>query len=164
MPGDAKLHSTAMKPITSKNGNLKVSEIAPLRVGEPVFLPLAFCSVSAGFPSPADDHIEKAIDLSEWLVKNEVATFIMRVRGDSMDNAIHDGDRVIIDRSIDPKSTDIVVACLDGEMLVKRFVQRGERVFLVAENPQYSEIEITGESELVIWGVVTHCIHSFKNG
>ena len=89
MPRRAKLDFTGMKPITSKNGNLKISEIALSCVGEPIYLPLAFYSVSAGFSSPADDHLEKGIDLSEWLVKNKLATFIMRVRGDSMNDVIH---------------------------------------------------------------------------
>ena len=167
MPRGANLHFTVMKPITSKSRKLRVSMIGKVRVGKPVYLPVAFCSVPAGFPSPADDHIEKVIDLNEWLVDNKIATYLMRVEGDSMNDEIHDGDRVIIDCSIEPKTNDVVVACLDGEMTVKRFVKRGERVFLAAENSHYSEIEITGEAELIIWGVVTHCIHSFvkvKNG
>lgn len=141
--------------------------IERVRIGERVYLPVAFCAVPAGFPSPADDYIEKDIDLNEWLIENKLATFLVRVDGDSMNDEIHDGDRLIVDRSIEPKERDIVVACLDGEMTVKRFIRRGDRIFLAAENSHYSEIEITGESELVIWGVVTHCIHSFrkiKNG
>lgn len=151
-----------MKQIVSKNGNLHAAKIVRVKAGKLVRLPIAFCIVPAGFPSPADDHIEKAIDIGEWLVKNEIATFMMRVGGDSMNDIIHDGDRVIIDRSLDPQSKDIVVACLNGEMTVKRLVLRGERIFLAAENPEYPEIEITGESELIIWGVVTHCVRSFK--
>ncbi len=154
----------AMKTITSKKGNLRASELMNLRVGKAVFLPVAFASVPAGFPSPADDYIEKDIDLNEWLIENKLATFLIRAVGDSMNEEIHSGDRLIVDRSIEPQPRDIVIACLDGEMTVKRFIKRGRKVYLAAENSHYSEIEITGESELIIWGVVTHGFHSFKNG
>jgi DNA polymerase V len=153
-----------MKTTLSKSQELRVSVIEKVRIGKRVYLPVAICAVPAGFPSPADDYIEKDIDLNEWLIDNKLATFLVRVDGDSMNDEIHSGDRLIVDRSIEPKQRDIVVACLDGEMTVKRFIMRDDRIFLAAENSHYSEIEITGESELIIWGVVTHCIHSFVNG
>ncbi|HMS43733.1 MAG TPA: S24 family peptidase, partial [Pyrinomonadaceae bacterium] len=89
---------------------------------------------------------------------------IVRVSGNSMNDEIHSGDRLVVDRSLEPRNRDVVIAILNGEMTVKRFVIRERRIFLVAENSHYSELEIMGESELIIWGVVKHCIHSFRNG
>lgn len=146
----------------SENENLRVSLIESVRVGQRVYLPIASCFVPAGFPSPADDYVERNIDLNEWLINNKLATFIVRVDGNSMNDEIHSGDRLIVDRSLEPKQKDIVIACLNGEMTVKRFITRHDKIFLAAENSHYSEIEITGEAELLIWGVVTHCIHSFR--
>lgn len=148
----------------SESENLRVVSIEVPCVGEYIPLPVALWCVPAGFPSPADDYIEKNIDLNEWLIDNKLATFIVRVDGNSMNDEIHSGDRLIVDRSLEPKNRDIVIAIIDGEMTVKRFVIRGQRIFLVAENSHYSELEIIGETELIIWGVVNHCIHSFRNG
>ncbi len=81
-----------------------------------------------------------------------------------MGEARKKGDRLIVDRSLEPRNRDVVIAIINGEMTVKRFVVRERRIFLVAENSHYSEVEITGECELIIWVVVKHCIHSFRNG
>lgn len=126
-------------------------------------LPVILYDVPAGFPSPADDYIEKNIDLNEWMIDNEIATYIVRVSGNSMNDEIHSGDRLVVDRSLEPRNRDVVIAILNGEMTVKRFVVRERRIFLVAENSHYSEVEITGECELIIWGVVKHCIHTFRS-
>ena len=121
------------------------------------------CAASpAGFPSPACDYVESNIDLNEWLIRNKLATYIVRVEGDSMAGEIHSGDLLIVDRSLEPRHRDVVVACVDGEMLVKRLVAEGGRFFLVAENPDYPAIELNGDRETVIWGVVTHCIHGLR--
>lgn len=127
-----------------------------------VRVPLVLCRVPAGFPSPADDYVERTIDLNEWLIGNQVATFIVRAEGDSMTGEIHSGDRLIVDRSLEARHRDVVVACLDGEMIVKRLLIQNGRYYLQPENTSYPLIEITEEGELIIWGVVTHSIHPLR--
>ena len=123
-------------------------------------IPMASASVQAGFPSPADDHLERSLDLNEHLVSNPAATFFVRVQGNSMKDAgIMDGDTLIVDRSVTPKDRQIVIAMLDGEFTVKRLRKRGQRIFLEAENPEFAPIEIGENQELTIWGVVTFVIH-----
>jgi DNA polymerase V len=129
---------------------------------ERILVPLVLCRVPAGFPSPADDYVERTIDLNEWLIGNELATFIVRAEGDSMTGEIHSGDRLIVDRSLEARHKDVVVACLDGEMIVKRLLVRDGRYYLQPENTAYPLIEITEERELIIWGVVTHSIHPLR--
>ena len=118
-------------------------------------------SVRAGFPSPADDYVEKRIDLNEELIQHREATFFLRVRGHSMINAgIDDGDELIVDRAIAPEHNRIVVAAVDGELTVKRFYRRNGIIKLIAENPHYPDIEFKSEQEMMIWGVVTRVIKS----
>jgi len=125
------------------------------------FIPRMSYSVRAGFPSPADDYVEKQIDLNEELIQHREATFFLRVRGHSMIGAgIDDGDELIVDRAIMPEHNRIVVAAVDNELTVKRFYQRNGVVKLLAENPQYPDIEFKSEQEMVIWGVVTKVIKS----
>ena len=127
----------------------------------PQFIPCMGYSVRAGFPSPADDYVEKRIDLNEELIQHREATFFLRVRGHSMTDAgIDDGDELIVDRAIIPGHNRIVVAAVDGELTVKRFYQRNGVVKLLAENSQYPDIEFKSEQEMVIWGVVTKVIKS----
>jgi DNA polymerase V len=126
-------------------------------------LPLVASSVEAGFPSPADDHLERSIDLNEELVRNPAATFFVRVRGESMrDAGIRHGDILVIDRSVEPADRQIVIAKLDGEFTVKRFRKRDGRVFLEAENPDYQPIEIGEDRDLTVWGAVTFVIHKAR--
>jgi DNA polymerase V len=141
---------------------LRVASVSKLEAGKASTVPLYLCRVSAGFPSPASDYVESNIDLNDWLIRNKLATYIVRVEGDSMIGEIHPDDRLIVDRSLEPRDKDVVIACIDGEMLVKRLVMEEGRLFLVAENPQYPAIELNGERELVIWGVATHCIHRLR--
>lgn len=118
-------------------------------------------SVRAGFPSPADDYVEKRIDLNEELIQHREATFFLRVRGHSMVGAgIDDGDELIVDRAIKPEHGRVVVAAVDGELTVKRFYQRGSIVKLVAESPEFADIELKDGQEMLIWGVVTKVIKS----
>ena len=125
-------------------------------------LPLYTSRIAAGFPSPADDHLEAPIDLNAHLVKHPAATFVVKVDGDSMVGAgIYSGDLLVVDRSLDAKSGSIVVAVVGGELTVKRLWMRGKRVRLVPENPAYKPIEIGDHSDLVIWGVVAHVIRSY---
>ena len=116
--------------------------------------------IPAGFPSPAEDFLEKRLDLNEYLVKNKSATFLIKVHGDSMINAgIFDGDMLVIDRSAQPTSGKIVLGVLNGEFTVKKIEKRKNSLFLMPENESYSPIEITTEMEFQIWGVVTFAIH-----
>lgn len=128
---------------------------------ERVELPLFNCPISAGFPSPADDYVDKKLDLNELLIRNRQATFFLRVKGDSMIGAgIQNGAILIVDRSIQAQDKKIVVAVLDGELLVKRFLRSKGKITLAAENPNYPSIEITPDSAFEIWGVVTNAIHA----
>ena len=123
-------------------------------------LPLYLAPVEAGFPSPAEDYLDRRLDLHQYLVRNESATFFLRAHGESMIGAgIHDGDLLVVDRSIDAGHRKVVIAALDGELTVKRLLRRNGRVLLAPENPQFEPIDIT-ESEFVhIWGVVTYVVH-----
>ena len=122
--------------------------------------PLFLSGVSAGFPSPADDYLDRKLDLNEHLIKNPAATFFVRVAGDSMAGAgINDDDILVVDRSLEPASGNIVIAVMNGELTVKRLLNKNGNCRLVAENPHYPALEITEETPLEIWGVVTYAIH-----
>jgi DNA polymerase V len=123
-------------------------------------LPFYQHTISAGFPSPADDHIEDKLDLNELLIKRPSATFFLRVSGSSMINAgIHHNDILVVDRSLEPSHGKIVIACVNGELTVKRLRCEGKKIQLVAENNSYSPIDITENMDLRFWGVVTSVIH-----
>jgi DNA polymerase V len=122
-------------------------------------LPMFVSSISAGFPSPAEDFVENELDLNEFLIKHPAATFFVKVKGDSMLNAaISDGDILVVDRSLDPGNNSIVIAFLDGEFRVKRICVKGKEHFLWPENPKYQPIKITDEMDFKIWGLVTFII------
>ena len=122
--------------------------------------PLFLASVSAGFPSPAEDYIEGRLDLNRHLIKHPAATFFVRVAGDSMiDAGIHPGDILVVDRAVEPADGRVVIAVIDGELTVKRIAQRGGRLYLVADNSRYAPLEIIEEMEFEIWGVVTTVVH-----
>ncbi len=122
--------------------------------------PLYLCSVRAGWPSPADDYIDEQINLHEIAVKNPAATFFLQATGDSMiEVGIHDGDLLVVDRSAEAHHNRVVIAALDGELLVKRLKQRGHRTWLSPANPDFPEIEITNREYVHIWGVVTYVLH-----
>ncbi len=124
-------------------------------------IPLVESPIKAGFPSPASDYIESELDFNTFLVKNKPATYAIRVQGDSMINAgIFPGDILIIDRSITPKSNDIIIASLDNEFTVKRYIKEKAGFFLYPENPEYPVIELTKGTDFRVWGVVTFTIHS----
>ena len=124
-------------------------------------LPLFLESVSAGFPSPADDYLEGKLDLNDFLIPNPPATFLVHVTGDSMIGAgIYSGDLLIVDRSVEPHNRNIVIAVLDGELTVKRLKMEKEQIMLVAENKNYEPIKITEQMQFEIWGVVRTVIHS----
>lgn len=129
---------------------------------KPVFRPLVGCRVSAGFPSPAEDYIEGALDLSRYLVKRPVSTFYIRVRGDSMVGAnIHPGNLLVVDRAAETADGHVVVARVFDELCIKRLHIVEGRVWLLPENPEYDPIEITEDVDFEVWGRVMHCIQSF---
>lgn len=138
---------------------LACQPLAELSVSQ--MIPVMNHSVHAGFPSPADDYVEKRIDLNEELIQHREATFFLRVRGHSMTGAgIDDGDELIVDRALAPEHHRIVAAAVDGELTVKRFYQHDGVVKLLAENPQFPDIEFKNGQEMMIWGVVTKVIKS----
>ena len=123
--------------------------------------PLFADSVSAGFPSPADDYIEGKLDLNEYLIQHPAATFFVRAAGDSMiDAGIHPGDILIVDRAIEPVDNSVVIVAVHGELTVKRIRKSGSKLFLVPENGCYEPLEVTEEMDVEVWGVVTTVIHS----
>jgi DNA polymerase V len=122
--------------------------------------PLYLCCVTAGFPSPADDYIERNLDLNELLVRHPAATFFVRAYGDSMKEAgIHSGDILVVDRAEEPRENCIVVAAVNGELTVKRLRRKEGKLFLVPENLDFQPLEVTNEMDFEIWGVVTSVIH-----
>jgi repressor LexA len=117
--------------------------------------------VEAGFPSPAEEELVDTISLDKMLIQNEEATFLLKVSGDSMSGAgILPGDMVIVDRSRQAKSGDIVIAQVDGEWTMKYLRKRGENVSLIAANPKYQPIK--PKNELKIAGVVTAVVRQYK--
>lgn len=126
-------------------------------------IPLALSAVPAGWPSAAQDYFSGDIDLNEHLIDDPVATFVVRVTGHSMQDAgISDGDELIVDRSIEARHGDVVIAMVDGELTVKRLHVTDSGVILKAENPAYEDVTVAELSELVIWGVVTRCLHRVR--
>jgi DNA polymerase V len=116
--------------------------------------------IPAGFPSPATDFTQEAIDLNNMLVTHPAATYFVRVVGTSMkDIGIFSGDVLVVDRALDPKNNSIVIAVVDGSFTVKRLQKSGERLFLVPENGNFNKIEIRDGMDAEIWGVVTYIIH-----
>lgn len=122
--------------------------------------PLYSSKVRAGFPSPADDYIERFLDLNEFLIRHPAGTFFVRASGDSMTDAgIHNDDLLIVDRSLEATNGKIVIASINGELTVKRLSKINGIVKLLPANSNYSPIEVGDEQDLVIWGVVTYVIH-----
>jgi DNA polymerase V len=123
-------------------------------------LPLFLEPVAAGFPSPAGDYIECRLDLNEHLIQHPSATFFVRVAGESMIGAgIHDGDMLIVDRSLEAVHGSVVVAALNGELTVKRLLRQNGRCVLKPENESFACIEIPEQADFQIWGVATSVIH-----
>ena len=138
--------------------NIKLEFFKP-SVKSKIELPLVEATISAGFPSPADDYSEARLDLNKELITNESATFYARVRGDSMTLAgISDGDLLIIDKSKTPVNGSIVVCLIDGDFTVKRLNKKGNQFYLMPENDNYQPIKIKPENDVTIWGVVTYTI------
>ena len=135
--------------------SVRVVFIKDLTIDLPIFH-----SVSAGFPSPADDYLEEQLSLDEHLIKNPSSTYFVRVEGHSMTRAgIYDKDILVVDRSLKAKLGNIIVATIDGDYTVKRLVKRGGNYYLKPEHPDYSAILISKESDFKVWGVVTFVVH-----
>lgn len=155
-----------------KNNNLKlkinedIEEVIVTEILSPVrethiAIPIFFESISAGFPSPADDYMEGRLDLNDYLIRNPAATFFVRVTGDSMMNAgIYSGDILVVDKALDPKDGNIIIAVINGELTVKRLTKLKNKIYLYPENSKYKPIEITEEMNFEVWGVVRTVIHS----
>ena len=127
-----------------------------------LLLPFHLHKVGAGFPSPATDYVEDDIDLNIHLIKNIPSTFIIRVQGKSMDDVgIHNGDLLVVDRSLDPKNFSIVIANVNEELVVKSFLRQNNQNFLTSGSKESNnKINLTENSEIFIWGVVTYVIHA----
>ncbi len=154
------LNNVKTNNLTDFNSKLNVQPVHPNN-DKIYHIPLATERVAAGFPSPAQDDIEQALDLNEYLIRNENATFIVKANSLSMlDAGIDINDPLIVDRSIPAKSGDIVIALIDNDFTVKRLMIDTQfqppKVWLKAENPNYQNIYIEEGQELVIWGVVTY--------
>lgn len=122
-------------------------------------LPFVINGISAGFPSPADDFLDINIDLNKHLIKNPSTTFYGRVKGHSLKDAgIHDGDLLIVDKSLEPVNGKIAVCFIDGEFTVKRIKIEKDIVWLIAENKDYSPIKVTKDNDFMIWGIVINVI------
>ncbi|WP_428034156.1 translesion error-prone DNA polymerase V autoproteolytic subunit [Amphritea sp.] len=127
-----------------------------------VALPLFMHSVTAGFPSPAQDYIDRTLDLNELCIRHPAATYFVRAEGDSMQGVgIFSGDILVVDRSLKAVDGDIVIACVNGEFTVKELRTR-PALQLLAHNPAYTPIHFGPESTLELFGVVTTVIHSVR--
>lgn len=137
---------------------------APVLISQaPVWVNGLPCLVTAGFPSPAEDHMVQRVDLMAQLIRHPQATFLLRVRGESMrDAGIFDGDVVMVDRAIKPRHNHIVVAVVDGDFTIKLLYQRLGRIKLKAANVTFPDITPKDGQTLEIWGVVTAAIKQFK--
>jgi len=125
-------------------------------------LPFHLNKVGAGFPSPATDYVEDDIDLNSHLIKNIPSTFLIRVQGKSMDNVdIHDGDLLVVDRSLNPKNFSTVIVNINEELVVKNFLREKNETFLTSGSKKSEDkINLIENSEISIWGVVTYVIHA----
>ena len=123
-------------------------------------IPFSEGSVKAGFPSPAQDYMDQTIDFNRELITHKATTFCTRVSGDSMIDAyIHDGDYLIVDRSLEPHHDDMAVCFIDGEFTLKFVDVRPDGIWLRPANPDFPSIKVDPESDFTIWGVVTYSIH-----
>jgi DNA polymerase V len=124
--------------------------------------PLFMASVSAGFPSPAESYIEGHLDLNRYLIKHPVATFYVRVSGDSMTGVgIHPGSILVVDRHVEADDGDIVIARINDELCVKRLRLSRGRIWLMPENDKYQPIEVIESMDFEVWGRVMHAIRTY---
>lgn len=118
--------------------------------------------IETGFPSPAADHLEKALSLEELIIRRPTSTFYVRVEGDAMQaSGIHEGDILVVDRSLNAKNGSILVATYEDEVIIRRFIKHNNRSFLVTGDSTLPPIPVDASTQWMIWGVVTHLIHRF---
>lgn len=131
-----------------------------LSANEVLKIPFFNCSVSAGFPSPADDYIHRGLDLNQYLIQRPSSTFFFRMKNDAMiRGGIFAGSLLIVDRSLEPRNNKIIVFQYEGEFLVRRYTAKDRLITLFAENKNYPNITVTQDSSFLLWGVVTSVIH-----
>lgn len=138
-----------------------IANLHKLAKATKIELPFIETIIPAGFPSPADDYLETTLDLNEKLINNPSSTYFAEISGTSMINAgIHDGDIIIVDKSLYPKDNSVVVCSIDGEFTLKRFKKnKNNKAYLIAENELFKPIELNDYNNFIIWGVVTYTIH-----
>lgn len=148
------------------SGECWPDSMTPIRLAEnPSSFKVPFFghAVRAGFPSPADDYVADTLDLNDHLMPRKEASYLIRAKGDSMVGAgIHDGDILIVDKSITAADGCVVIALLDGQFTVKTLEKKRGKIRLMPANPEFQPIDMKDEQELQIWGVVTNVIHSLK--
>jgi DNA polymerase V len=146
-----------------KTSSLIITDIHQALIGIGQTLPIFTSYIQAGYPSPAEDYMEKALDLNELVIQRPAATFYVKVQGDSMQNAgIFSGDILVVDRSLSAHNKSIIVAVLDGEFTVKRLVLAESGIYLFAENHAFPPLKVSAESQFEVWGVVTYVIHKAR--
>ncbi len=142
---------------------LKITSISTVATAIRHEAPLYASSPAAGFPAPGDDMVEKALDISDLLVKHPASTFFVRVQGDSMEGAgIFSGDILVVDRSVEARSGKIVVAAVNGELVVKRLSILDGKLQLLSENEAYAPIVVGESEECYVWGTVTGSARIFN--
>ena len=129
-----------------------------------LLLPFHLNKVGAGFPSPVTDCVEDDINLNTHLIKNAPSTFLIKIQGKSMNSiGIHDGDLLVVDRSLNPKNFSTIIANVNEELVVKTFVKEKDQSFLISgSNRIENKINLTEGSEIFVWGVVTYTIHALQ--
>ena len=143
--------------------NSRSSYTSTKEASSTLLIPLVKATISAGFPSPAEDYIELGIDLNKYLIKNPISTFFLHVNGNSMNKAgIYNNDLLVIDRSINPNPGHIVVALLDGEFTLKRLIKKQDNYYLKADKENYPAINLYEYIDIQIWGVAIYSIHELQ--
>jgi DNA polymerase V len=141
----------------------EIGEIYQAIKGETLSRPLFLVRIQAGFPSPADDFIERRIDFNRDFLKHPLDSYYIRVIGDSMEPVIPQNSIIVVDRLEEPREKDIVVACINADICVKEFTRGSDgRIWLLSKNEKYPPIAICEGDDFEIWGVVLHAIHSFR--
>jgi DNA polymerase V len=138
---------------------MKEIEIYQVDHTSKISLPMAGESIHAGFPSPAQDYMLDSIDLNKECIRHPATTFYGRVVGDSMEDAgVHEGDILVIDKSLEPSDGKMAVCFIDGEFTLKTIFMKDNAILLVPANPQYPTIRVTEDNDFQIWGIVTYII------
>lgn len=139
-------------------------DIVPVCNATELSIPFIENTISAGFPSPAEDYLESGIDLNKELIRHPSTTFFGRVKGDSMCGAgIFEGDILVIDKSLDAKDDDIAVCFIDGEFTLKRIKREKDAVWLIPANDKYKPIRVTVDNDFLIWGIVTAVVRKIRH-